>query len=216
MSQAEPGRIEAPGLAKGSNATLSFLEYFELCEKIHYAAIIDGITPLNPHVIQARCTRVDPHYLRPASHERVYVVDLDASYVTLPQAVVQEVLETYAATTRGSSPGTSRPSPPFLATSPVSKHRSKFCFVSCTKQFLLYTSLDFVLYLVPDVERLGIVQVNDLTYLPGEIARQGHDIPFTFEARRGPLNPFTSKQPFDEIAREQQHAWDFQYSARFS
>jgi hypothetical protein len=160
------GLAERPGAA-----TLSYLEYFELCERIHYASVIDGITPLNPSVIQARCTRVDPHYLRPVSYERVYVVDLDATYVTLPQVVMQEVLETYAATLKSLSP----------AGASGFKPSSKFCFVSCAKQFLLYTNPDFVLYLVPGVERLTSIQVNDLTYLLGEVARQGQEIPFTYE-----------------------------------
>ncbi|NMC06629.1 MAG: hypothetical protein GYA24_15535 [Candidatus Lokiarchaeota archaeon] len=149
----------------------SFLEYFELCERIHYASVIDGITPLNVDVIQARCTWVDPHYLRPASLERVYVVNLDATHVTFPQGVVQEVLESYADALRK----------PATIGSSTSKAMSKFCFVSCARQFLLYTSLDFVLYLVPGVERLTSIQVNDLTFLLGEIARQQQDIPFTYE-----------------------------------
>jgi hypothetical protein len=92
------------------------------------------------------------------------------------------VLEVYASVSKASSQGTIRPlSSSPSAASPASKAASKFCFISCTKQFLLYTSLDFVLYLVPGVERLDSIQVNDLTYLLGEIARQGQDIPFTFE-----------------------------------
>ncbi len=180
-SPKDPEGNGSPGPAGGLNATLSFLEYFELCEKIHYAAVVDGITPLNSHVIQARCIRVDPHYLRPVSHERVYVVDLDVAYLTLPETIVQEVLATYAANAKAPTPGAARPSASSLVIASASKSSSKFCFISCAKRFLLYTSLDFVLYLVPDVERLSTIQVNDLTYLLGEIAHQGQDIPFTYE-----------------------------------
>ena len=151
--------------------TLSYLEYFEVCERIHYASVIDGITPLNSNLIQARCTRVNPNYLRPVTHERVYVVNLDANFITLPQSVVSEVIDAYAITLL---------QPRRRIKNSQGLH-SKFCFVSPEKNLLLYTNLDFVLYLIPNEYRFDHIQLNDIKYILTEIDRSRGEIPFTYE-----------------------------------